>query len=84
MYFDKCTSIEEMVIKRDELFTAINDEYRNRVSQLSEVKKSETNSFIFQVEELKGKPEIFMAFPINSTRGKKNEIIFHANGTVTL
>lgn len=84
MHFDNCSTIEEMVEVRDNLFSSINDEFKIKSRQLSSSKANKLDKFIFKNRELSEEVITYMAFPLSPNKGKSNEVVFFNDGSAMI
>lgn len=85
MYFDNCNTIEELNEIRENLINQIQEEYAlisKRIRQ-SQVKEDTTN-LIKIAQRYVDTNVVAMAYPISNKKGNRDEIIFNADGTVTI
>lgn len=85
MYFDGCKTIEELNDIRENLINSINKEYAEKSK---EIKKLQTNvkhgNLIQKAKAYIDTNVVTTAYVISNKRGNRNEIIFNADGTVTI
>lgn len=85
MYFDNCHTIEELNKAKEEHISAINREYELKAKEIMlSIEKEESKSLIKKARTYVDNTTVFMAYALRQERGKRNEIIFHADGTVTI